>query len=414
LDIPVTSRLGPLRPCWVEVDTCAFEDNYHLLCELAGEATECLAIVKANAYGHGLEVCAPAAVRAGARWLGVTSAEEGVAARSLCSTARIVVMGGLFPGQGRAAIAGQLTPVVWDLNQLDELERAAAGLGPASVPIHLEIDTGMSRQGVGLGDLPATLARFTMASPLHLEAVMTHLYASDDSTGETTGAQLERLERALGFVRDQPTLRPGFLSVGASAALLGGEAVPISALAARSQLRPMLRLGLALYGISPRYCPPFAAGKEPPVLTKALEQLKPVLSWKTRVTSVRSIPAGAEVGYNGTFVATEPMRLALLPLGYADGLDRRLGNRFSLLVRGQRAPLVGRISMDQAVLDVTEIPGVEPGDEVVILGSQNLGSQNLGSQNGETLTAYDHADAAGTIPWEVLTRIAARNPRLAV
>jgi alanine racemase len=414
LDIQVTSRLGPLRPCWVEVDTSAFGGNYHLLCELAGEATECLAIVKANAYGHGLEVCAPAAVRAGARWLGVTSAEEGVAARSLCPTARIVIMGGIFPGQGRAVIAGQLTPVVWDLNQLDELERAAAGLGPASVPIHLEIDTGMSRQGVSLGDLPATLARFTTASPLHLEAVMTHLYASDDSTGETTAAQLERLERALGFVRDQPTLRPEFLSVGASAALLGGEAGPIAALAARFHLRPMLRLGLALYGISPRYCPPFAAGKEPPVLTKALEQLKPVLTWKTRVTSVRSIPAGAEVGYNGAFVATEPMRLALLPLGYADGLDRRLGNRFSLLVRGHRAPLVGRISMDQAVLDVTEIPGVEPGDEVVILGSQTLGPQALGSQNGETLTAYDHADAAGTIPWEVFTRIAARNPRLAV
>ncbi len=110
------------------------------------------------------------------------------------------------------------------------------------------------------------------------------------------------------------------------------------------------------------------------------------------------------MGYNGTFVATEPMRLALLPLGYADGLDRRLGNRFSLLVRGQRAPLVGRISMDQAVLDVTEIPGVMPGDEVVILGCQE----------GETITAFDHADAAGTIPWEVFTPISARVARVAV
>jgi len=119
---------------------------------------------------------------------------------------------------------------------------------------------------------------------------------------------------------------------------------------------------------------------------------------------VRSISAGAVVGYNGTFVATEPMRLALVAAGYADGLDRRFGNRFSLLVHGARAPLVGRISMDMAVVDVTEIEGVEPGDEVVILGTQG----------GETITAFDHAETTGTIPWEVFTRIGARVPRVAV
>jgi alanine racemase len=122
------------------------------------------------------------------------------------------------------------------------------------------------------------------------------------------------------------------------------------------------------------------------------------------VVTVRDVPAGAEIGYNGTFVATEPMRLALLAVGYADGLDRRLGNRFSLLVRGERAPIVGRISMDQSVVDVTEISGVEAGDEVVIIGSQG----------GETITAFDHADAAGTIPWEVFTRIGPRVRRIAV
>jgi alanine racemase len=136
----------------------------------------------------------------------------------------------------------------------------------------------------------------------------------------------------------------------------------------------------------------------------ALAALQPVMSWKTQVVGVRAVPAGAVVGYNGAFVATEPMRLALVAAGYADGLDRRLGNRFSLLVRGQRAPLVGRISMDQAVLDVTEIAGVEAGDEVVILGAQG----------GETITAFDHAEAAGTIPWEVFTRIGARVRRVAV
>jgi alanine racemase len=405
LDLCATSRsVLALRPCWVEINSRALEDNYRLLRSLAGPATECLAIVKANAYGHGLEICAPAAVSAGARWLGVTSAEEGAAARAVCPDARLVIMGGVFRGQGPEVIASNLTAVVWDRLQLDELERAAAGVGTSSVPVHLEIDTGMSRQGVSLDDLPGLLARFTPMSPLRLEAVMTHLYASDDSIGHTTPAQLERLEQALGIVRAHPALPPEFLSVGASAALLGGETGQIGALAARFDLRPMVRLGLALYGVAPRFCPPFAAGDEPAALSRAIDGLEPVLAWKTRVTSLLSIPAGTEVGYNGTFLATESMRLALLPLGYADGLDRRLSNRFSLLVGGRRAPLVGRISMDQAVLDITDIAGVKPGDEVVILGGQG----------GERITAYDHADACETIPWEVFTRIAQRNARAAV
>ena len=129
-----------------------------------------------------------------------------------------------------------------------------------------------------------------------------------------------------------------------------------------------------------------------------------MLSWKTRVVDVQLIPTGAAVGYNGTFVATEPMRLALIATGYADGLDRKLGNRFSLLVRGQRAPLVGRISMDQSVIDVTDISGVATGDEVVLIGQQGA----------DTISAFDHAKAAGTIPWEIFTRIAARVDRLPV
>ena len=142
---------------------------------------------------------------------------------------------------------------------------------------------------------------------------------------------------------------------------------------------------------------------EPISLAQARGELQPVLSWKSQVVSVRSVAAGAVVGYNGTFVATEPMRLALVAVGYADGLDRKLGNHFSLLVRGQRAPVVGRISMDQSVMDVTDIPDVAAGDEVVILGQQG----------DESITAFDHAKAAGTIPWEIFTRIGARVPRVA-
>jgi alanine racemase len=167
-------------------------------------------------------------------------------------------------------------------------------------------------------------------------------------------------------------------------------------LAERHGMRTMLRPGLALYGLAPRFDPDF--DEEPAGLAAARERLKPVMSWKSSVVGVRTVEAGAVVGYNGTFVATERMRLALVAVGYGDGLDRLLGNRFSLLVRGERAPVVGRISMDQTVVDVTEIAGVEVGDEVVIVGTQG----------SETISAFDHAEVEGTIPWEVFTRISER------
>lgn len=397
------------RPCWAEIDLRALEDNYRslrgLVHELASAGAECVAVVKGDAYGHSLELCAPAAVRAGAAWLGVTSVEEAVAARELCPESRVLVMGGVFDGQGAAVVEHGITPSVWTLRQIEALEAAlegaarAAGAGPGAFAVHLEIDTGMSRQGAGLDELPEILARFTADSPLRVEAVMTHLYASDEADRVKSAAQLEKLEEALRVLHaanPAAAAKVEFLSAGASAALLGGDGAAIAEIAARWKLRPMLRTGLALYGVAPHVIP---SGKG-----NAAVKLRPVMTWKTRVGCLREVPAGAEIGYNGTFTATEPMRLALVAAGYADGLDRRLGNRFSLLVRGERAPLVGRVSMDQAVIDVTEIAGVCEGDEVVILGAQDE----------EEVTAYDHADAEGTIPWEVFTRIAPRVARIAV
>jgi alanine racemase len=396
----------PTRPCWVEIRTQALEENYRFLATLAAPHAELLAIVKADAYGHSLAVCAPAAVRAGARWLGVTSVEEGVAARALCPQAHVLIIGGIFPGQAADVVRHSLTAVAWEPWQLDELANAAllAGVKAGSLPVHLEIDTGMSRQGVDPDQLAPALARFTAESPLRLEGVMTHLFAADEANGAITEAQLRRLDAALSHI-EAAGLYAEWLNVGSSAALVAGQAGAIAALANRWGMKAMMRPGLALYGLTPQFDPGFGADfAPPPVLAETRARLQPVLSWKTRVTGVRSIPAGAVVGYNGTFVATEPMRLALLPAGYADGLDRRLGNRFSLLVRGQRAPLVGRVSMDQSVIDVTDIPDVAAGDEVVILGTQG----------DETITAFDHAAAAGTIPWEVFTRIAPRVLRVAV
>ena len=409
-----------MRPCWVEIRTHALEANFRFLADLASPHAELLAIVKANAYGHSLALCAPAVVRAGAEWLGVTSVEEGIVARALCPEARVLIIGGVFPGQAAAAIQFQLTPVAWEPWQLDELLLAARSTEtqPGSVPIHLEIDTGMSRQGTSLSDLTGILARFGPGSPLRLEGVMTHLFAADEADGQASQEQLARLDEAMSRI-SAAGLFAEWLNVGASATLLAGQAHIIADLAARHGMKAMLRPGLALYGLVPRFDPAFGSPAftmpdqspppaEPPSLAAARASLKPVLSWKASVAGVRSVPAGATVGYDATFVATEPMRLALVSAGYGDGLTRSLGNHFSFLVRGQRAPVVGRVSMDQIVLDVTEIPGVGPGDEVVLLGSQG------GESSNETITAFDHADAAGTIPWEVFTRIAPRVPRIAV
>jgi alanine racemase len=185
----------PTRPCWVEIGTRAFEDNYRFLQGLAAPDAELMAIVKSDAYGHSLRICAPAAVRAGAKWLGVTSVEEGIAARSLCQDVRVLVIGGVFPGQGPAALEHGLTTVAWEPWQLDELAGAAQAAGAQlnSVPVHLEIDTGMSRQGVGPEGIAAALAYFAPGSPLRLEGVMTHLFAADEADGAVTREQLARL-----------------------------------------------------------------------------------------------------------------------------------------------------------------------------------------------------------------------------
>jgi alanine racemase len=411
----------PTRPCWVEISTQALEDNFRFLKNLAEPHAELLAILKANAYGHSLAICAPAVVRAGARWLGVNSVEEGAAARANCSESaepdphfggsakphgdpHILLIGGVFAGQGEAVIRHRLTPVIWEPWQLDELETAtrAAGIQAGSLPVHLEIDTGMSRQGVSPKEVAPILARITPGSPFRLEGVMTHLFAADEADGRVNAEQLARLDDTLNRIELAGQFAE-WLNVGGSAALLSGEASAIAELAARHGMKAMLRPGLALYGLVPRFDPDFEIA-EPEGLTAARESLRPVLEWKSQVVGVRHVEAGAMVGYNGTFVATEPMRLALVAIGYADGFDRKLGNHFSLLVLGARAPVVGRVSMDQTVIDVTEIADVEAGDDVVVIGAQGE----------EQITAFDHADATGTIPWEVFTRIGMRVERRAV
>jgi alanine racemase len=427
------------RPVWAEVSRGRLLHNFRTLRALAGPEIALIAVVKANAYGHGATLCAPWLAEAGAEWLGVTCLQEALAVRAVCPQARILVMSGLWNGEADALLEHRLTPVVWERFHLDLLEAAArkAGRAPRSVPVHLEIDTGMSRQGAAPGGLPELLTRFTAASPLRLEAVMTHFYAPEVLDSPDTAAQIRVFATAVDTI-SAAGLKPPLLHAGNSANLLSQHGLAaLKAIAARYQARLMLRPGLALYGYSPQFSgwlppalpAPHATIDAYPTASDDLQRspgpqefalpapaphaagepaLLPVLSFKTRIVSLRHLAPGASAGYNATFRADRPTRLALLPAGYADGISRRLSNRGHVLIHGQPAPIAGRVSMDQTIVDVTAIPQAAIGDEAVLLGEQE------GATPAQSITAEDLASLCGTIPYEILTGIAARVPRVAV
>ena len=389
----------PTRPLWAEVSSHRLLANYKKLLGMAGSQAELMPVVKANAYGHDVLACAPLLAAAGARWLGVTSTEEGAAVRAVCPEPRILLMSGLFRGEADTVIDRGLTPVVWEPWQLDLLEEAAVrrGMSSGSIAIHLEIDTGMSRQGVRVADAPGLLSRFREGSCLRLEAVMTHFSEPEIMSSVRPNPQLASLESALALIVDRG-LRPQWLHAGNSSSIVAGpDREVLREMASGMGARLMLRPGLALYGYLDRLTLDGLSWEGEP-------DFAPVLSWKAQITSLRTLQRGETVGYGRTFVAERETRLALLPVGYADGYNRLLSNRGQVLVRGQEAPIAGRVSMDQTVADVTEIPGAAIGDEVVLLGSQGEHS----------IDAWDMADLAGTIPWEVLCAIGSRVPRLIV
>jgi alanine racemase len=371
--------------------------------ELAA-ASDLLAVVKANAYGQGLSPCAPWLVQAGAKWLGITSVEEGVAARRLCPRVRILVMRGLLPGEADALIDAQLTPTVWEPEQLRWLAQAAQkrDLALGSVPIHLEIDTGMSRQGAGLNDLPKLLDTLQHLPALRLAGVYTHYASADmldaEQNRQQRSAFLQALERIFAA-----GLRPQWIHAGNSSTLLAQQYEDMTGALDTHGAKRLIRPGIALYGYAPAF-----SGSENEAAEEARSQLQPVLAWKTAIASTRIVKPGTAVGYNATFVAPATMRLALLPVGYADGLNRKLSGSNSnpgghVLIHGVPAPIVGRVSMDLTVVDISQVPNATAGDEVVILGEQN----------GQHITADDHARWAGTIPYEILCAISARVPRVA-
>jgi alanine racemase len=377
---------------WIEISAARLAHNLHAVQTAVGPDTEVLAVVKANGYGHDAVLAAQALVAAGVRWLGVSDHEEGARVRRTVGAApRILVMCGMEAADAPALVAHNLTPVLWTVDHVAAMERAAQQAGQR-VRVHLEIDTGMSRQGAAPGEDTARVVAALQQSPWVLcEGVMSHLSSAEEANAPATTAQLDR------FVHINPESNPEWTALlpqivhlaNTSAVDEGSTLERMQQLAATLSARVMVRTGLAVYG----YTLPLEHASGPGSLAS---NLQPALTWKTRIIDLRNIPANTTVGYGATFTAAAPMRLALLPVGYADGLRREassgLGNGW-VCIAGQRAAVIGRVSMNLTVIDVTHIPAAQLGDEAVLLG--------------EGVTAEDHARWCGTIPYEVLCGIRA-------
>ena len=370
-------------PNWAEVSLDALRQNFRALRQHVGEGVLICAVVKADAYGHGSPACARALEAEGASWFGVTGTEEAMALRREGIAARLLLMTGIWKGEEDEVVANNLTPVVWEPWHVERLEKAAQRR-KSVLPVHLKIDTGMSRLGASKEALPNLCETIASSQRLRLEGVSTHFASVRDP--EKTRKQVALFEESLKIVQASG-LWPALVHMANSAAILSrGET-----------WKTMVRPGIALYGYSRAPVPGSAqAGDVAP------PPLHPVLSWKTRVIAVKDVAAGQAVGYGGTFVTQERSRIAVLPVGYADGFHRLLSNRGRVIVRGEYAPVAGRVSMDLTTVDVTDIPAVEIGDEVTLIGESN----------GKTVDAREHARICETIPYEILCSISKRVPRV--
>jgi alanine racemase len=321
---------------WIEVSEERLAGNFRAVADAAGAETEVLAVVKANAYGHGAERCAVALARAGAKWLGVTDAGEGARVRRALNAAGlagapwILVMCGFVAEDVAAIVEHALTPVIWTAEQVEWLR----GSG---VAVHVEVDTGMGRQGVRPGAPLDELLEAMRQAGVGLDGVFTHFCAAEVAHSELTQAQERRFEGAVGQVRTKG-LSPKWVHAGSSSSVdnPAQDSPWLVELAKSVGARAMVRSGIALYG----YCLVIEGGAS--VQPRVRPALKPVMTWKTRVLDVRDVTAGETVGYNATFTAAGPMRLAMLPVGYADGLRRELSSTDAkpggwVMIGGQRA-----------------------------------------------------------------------------
>jgi alanine racemase len=374
------------RPTWAEISLPRWRENFRILQQHVGAEVTICAVVKADAYGHGAVECSAALEQDGVRWLGVTSLDEAIPLRDAGIQARILLMTGVWRGEEEEIVRLQLTPTVWEPGQIEALERAAARLGCDRQAVHLKIDTGMGRLGITPEQLPVITSELKSSRHLLLEGLSTHLASSEVLDATSVRQQLQ----SFGDVRER--LR----GEGFSPTLV--HAANTSAVIAQPKSwLSMVRPGLALCG----YHLDFEEGGEVVAGTRFPLPLLPVLTWKTRVLSLRDMPAKQALGYGGTYVTKALAKIAVLPVGYADGLNRQLSSRGRVIVREHYAPIVGRISMDLTLVDVSSVPGVSIGDEVVLLGV----SETL------RVDATEHARLAGTIPYEILCSISKRVPR---
>jgi alanine racemase len=368
----------------IEIDLGALRGNYLELQQRVGNGIEVMAMVKADAYGHGLLPAARALAEVGARTFGVAEVEEGIILRQGGLEGEIVLLLGASGESFSEVLEYRLSPVIFDLAALEELSRSAERAG-IRAGVHLKVDVGMGRVGIMPAELPLFLERMAILPGVRLAGVSGHLPMADRPHDPRTGLHCHDFASIIGNLRTEwgslsGELAPPRIHFANSAAMLFMPHTHFD----------MVRPGIALYGYHP--------GGE---ITGTGPVLKPVMSFKSRVLQLKEVPAGYGLSYGHTFVTERASRLAILPVGYDDGYLRRLSNRAVVLIRGQRVPLRGTICMNACVADVTELPEVQVGDEVVLLGRQGR----------ERISAHEIAGWLETIHYEVLCLFGSRNAR---
>jgi alanine racemase len=365
----------PLRPTWAEVDLDLLAHNLRVV-RARIEGVPVMAVVKADAYGHGAVPVARRLEREGVDWLGVALVEEGSALRRAGVRAPILVLDGFLPEQADALLAHGLTPAIYRVEQARALDAAARARG-LQASAHLKIDSGMGRLGVPVPDVPAFADSLRPLGSVRLTGAFSHLAAADTRVDSYTGEQTQAFLKAIAALK-AGGFSPGLLHLANSPAILNH----------RSTWMGLARPGLLLYGYHPDRGGDTLA-------------VKPILSLRSAIIDLRELPGGATVGYGRTWKAEAPSLIATLAIGYADGLPRAAGNRAQALVRGRPAPIVGRVSMDLTTLDVSSHPEVRIGDPATLIG-----------RDGDAFaSAEDLAHASGTITWEILARIGPRVTR---
>ena len=372
------------RPTFAEIDLAALQYNVGVVRSSLPSGTEILAVVKANAYGHGYEIVSRRLDSLGVNAFGVAFLGEGVQLRKNNIDKPILLLGGVYPGQERRCIGLNISTAVFSLEQARALDAAAASLArKARAQIHLKIDTGMGRLGIRYHDVPEFLQELRRLPHITLEGLISHFSSADelDPQGqEYTRTQYGRFCDAIAATR-AAGFAPRYIHIANSAGALVGGFPECN----------LVRPGITLYGALPS---PYFTGKL---------DLRPVMRLKSRIAMLKWVDSGSSISYARRFTAGDSTLIASVPVGYADGYPRSLTNKGEVLIRGQRARVTGTVCMDWIMLDVTVIPGISVGDEVTLMGSD---------REGNSVPAEELAAAAGTIPYEIFCGISERVPKV--